>query len=153
MGHADLAAEFLAEIETAIRKHQWAYTKDTSLYQVIVITSAACGIISLFLGATHHAVAAGVLGGATTVASVLTQTLHCIKAQGWQDRFRAELEGIRIQFIYEHASAPTPEELAELGKQYRELVSRMSQEWERIISSQAGGLNLNLGKKKTKAQS
>lgn len=148
--HADLAAEFLMEIEAAIKMHRRAYTKDTSLYQVIVIVSAGCGIVSLFLGATDHAVAAGVLGGATTVASVLTQTLHCVKAQGWQDRFRAELEGIRIQFVYEHASAPAPDALAELGKQYRELVSRMSQEWERIISSQAGGLNLNLGKKNTK---
>lgn len=82
------------------------------------------------------------------MASVLTQTLHCVKAQGWQDRMRAELQGLRIQFVYEHGSAPTADALADLAKQYRELVSRMSQEWERIISSQAGGLNLNLGKKK-----
>lgn len=147
----DLAAEFLAEIDQGIRKHQRAYTKDTSLYQIIVIVSAGCGIVSLYLGATGYGVAAGVLGGVTTVASILTQTLHCVKAQGWQDRMRAELQGLRIQFVYEHGSAPTPDALADLGKQYRELVSRMSQEWERIISSQAGGLNLNLGKKKPKS--
>jgi hypothetical protein len=147
----DQAAPFLKEIEAEIKRHRWAYTKDTTLYQAIVILSAGCGIVSLYLGATGNGVAAGVLGGVTTIGSVLTQTLHCVKAQGWQDRFRAELQGIRIQFIYEHGSAPTPEALADLGWQYRELVSRMSEEWERIISSQAGGLNLNLGKVRKKA--
>jgi hypothetical protein len=145
--HEELSAEFLAEIEAGIDKHEWAYTKDTSLYQIIVILSACCGIASLYLGATGRGVEAGILGGATTVASVLTQTLHCVKAQGWQDRMRSELKGLKIQFVYEHGSAPTPAVLADLGKQYRELTSRMSQEWERIISSQAGGLNVNLKKK------
>jgi hypothetical protein len=59
---------------------------------------------------------------------------------------RAELDGIRIQFVYENASAPTPEALAGMSKQYRDLQSRMSQEWERILSSQSGGLNLKLPK-------
>jgi hypothetical protein len=83
------------------------------------------------------------------MGSILTQTLHCVKAQGWQqDRMKAELDGIRIQFVYEHGSAPTPEALEDLGKQYRELQSKMSREWERIISSQSGGLNLRLPKAK-----
>jgi hypothetical protein len=150
--HEELAAKFLAEIDTAIQTHQSAYTKDSSLYQIIVIVSAGCGLVSLGLGAADHGVAAGVLGGATTAASVLTQTLHCVKAQGWHDRMKSELQGLRIQFVYEHGSAPTPEALADLGKQYRELISRMSQEWERIISSQAGGLNFNFGRKKKKPQ-
>ena len=140
----DLSAEFLAEIESAIKKHQCAYSKDTGLYQTIVILSAICGIVSLFAGAMGQSVLAGVLGGATTLASVLTQTLHCVKAQGWQDRMRAELEGIRIQFVYEHGRTPAPDALANLGKQYRELISRMSKEWEKILSSQGGGLNIRL---------
>lgn len=57
---------------------------------------------------------------------------------------KSELEAIRLQLVYEHASAPTPEDLAELSRQYRDLTIRMSKEWERIISSQAGGLNLRL---------
>lgn len=147
--HEELATEFLDEITKAIKKHGFAYTKDTTAYQLIVIASAICGFLSLIWGTAYNdAVTAGVFGGVTTIGSVLTQTLHCVKAQGWQDTMRAELEGIRIQFVYEHGSAPTPDALADLGKQFRELQSRMAREWERIISSQSGGLNLRFAKKK-----
>ncbi len=145
----DLADRFLAEIEAAIRKHAKAYSKDAGLHQSIVIVSAACGLLSLVAGAADKAILAGVFGAFTTMASVLIQTLHCVKAQGWQDRMRAELEGIRLQFVYEHGSAPTPEALAGLSKQYRDLQSTMSKEWERILSSQSGGLNVRLSKIKS----
>jgi hypothetical protein len=144
----DLAAKFLAEIEAAIGKHEKAYSKDARWHQSIVVFSGACGLFSLAAGASGQALLAGVLGGVTTMGSFLIQTLHCVKAQGWQDRMRAELDGIRIQFVYENASAPTPEALAGMRKQYRDLQSRMSQEWERILSSQSGGLNLKLPKPK-----
>lgn len=147
----NLAANFLAEIEAAIGKHANAYAKDARWHQSIVVISGACGLFSLAAGASGQALAAGVLGGVTTMGSFLIQTLHCVKAQGWQDRMRAELDGIRIQFLYEHASAPIPEALAGMSKQYRELQSRMSQEWERILSSQSGGLNLRLPKPKPPA--
>ena len=143
-----LAGEFLAEVEAAIDKHAKAYSKDARWHQLIVILSGACGLLSLAAGAGGKALLAGVLGGVTTMGSVLTQTLHCVKAQGWQDRMRAELDGIRVQFVYEHGSAPTPEALADLGKQYRDLQSKMSKEWERILSSQSGGLNVRLSKAK-----
>jgi hypothetical protein len=145
---SDLSAQFLGEIEGAIGKHGRDYSKDAGLYQAIIVVSAVCGIVSLFAGAIGYSVLAGVLGGTTTIASILIQTLHCVKAQGWQDRMRAELEGIRIQFIYEHGGAPTPDALASLGKQYRDLLSRMSKEWEKILSSQGGGLNIRLPKTK-----
>ncbi|MCP3383023.1 hypothetical protein NLM31_21890 [Bradyrhizobium sp. CCGUVB4N] len=148
----NLSATFLTEVEALIAKHSWAYTKDAGLYQSIVISSAICGILSLFAGAVGYSITAGVLGGATTIASVLTQTLHCVKAQGWQDRMKAELEGIRLQFIYEHGGVPTPEALADLAKQRRDLVSQMSKEWEKILNSQGGGFNFRLqrGKKGSK---
>lgn len=143
--HEQLVADFLAEIETAIRVHTKAYRKDAFWYQLIVVASAISGLLSLILGTAFKSPAvAGIFGGATTIATVLTQTLHCVKAQGWQDRMKSELEAIRLQLVYEHASAPTPEDLAELSRQYRDLTIRMSKEWERIISSQAGGLNLRL---------
>jgi len=145
----DLAGKFLAEIEAAIDKHAKAYSKDAFWYQFIVVLSAVCGLLSLIIGtATKNAVAAGIFGGVTTIGSFLTQTLHCVKAQGWQDRMKAELDGIRVQFVYEHGSAPTAEALADMSKQYRELQSKMSKEWERIISSSSGGLNLRLSKTK-----
>lgn len=144
----DVASEFLAELKAAIGKHAKAYSKDARWHQFIVIVSGACGLLSLAAGASGEALFAGVLGGVTTMASFLIQTLHCVKAQGWQDRMRAELDGIRIQFVYEHASAPTPEALAGLSRQYRDLQSKMSQEWERILSSQSGGLNVKLPKPK-----
>lgn len=140
--HETRAAEFLREIADAAKGHEWAYTKDSLAYRSIVIGSAICGVLSLIFGtANGNAVVASVFGAITTIASVLTQTLHCVKAQGWQDRMQTELDGIRIQFVYEHNSDPTPEALAGLAKQYRELKSKMSKEWERVISSQSGGLN------------
>ena len=139
----------MSEIQAAIDKHAKAYSKDAFWYQFIVVLSAVCGLLSLIIGtATTNAVAAGVFGGVTTIGSFLTQTLHCVKAQGWQDRMKAELDGIRVQFIYEHNSAPSSEALADLSKQYRKLQSEMSREWGRIISSQSGGLNLRLSKTK-----
>jgi hypothetical protein len=109
----ELAGEFLTEIKGAIDKHAKAYTTDAFWYQFIVILSAICGLLSLIIGtATNNAVLAGVFGGVTTIGSFLTQTLHCVKAQGWQDRMKAELDGIRIQFVFEHRSAPTPEALS-----------------------------------------
>jgi len=145
----DLNVKFLAEIEAGIIKHRAAYKWDSFWYQGIVITTAICGLLSLMIGtALGSAVWAGVFGGVTTIGSFLTQTLHCVKAQGWQDRMNAELEGIRIQFVFEQNSNPSPEALAQLAKQYRELQSKMSKEWERIISAQSGGLNLRLGKSK-----
>ena len=143
----DLNAKFLAEIEAGITRHEAAYKWDSYWYQGIVITTAICGLLPLIIGtAVGSAVWAGVFGGVKTIGSFLTQTLHCVKAQGWQDRMKAELAGIRIQFVFEHNSDPSPEALAQLAKQYRELQSKMSKEWDRIISSQSGGLNLRLAK-------
>ncbi|QOZ33259.1 hypothetical protein [Bradyrhizobium sp. CCBAU 53421] len=144
-----LADEFLAKIQAAMDKHAKAYSKDARWHQLIVIVSGACGLLSLAAGSAGQALLAGVLGGFTTMGSVLTQTLHCVKAQGWQDRMRAELDGIRLQFVYEHGSAPTPDALAGLSKQFRDLQSKMSKEWERTLSSQSGGLNVRLPKPKS----
>lgn len=144
-----LAGEFLAEIETAIDKHAKAYSKDARWHQFIVILSGLCGLLSLAAGAGGQALLAGLFGGVTTMGSFLTQTLHCVKAQGWQDRMRAKLDSIRVQFVYEHGSAPTSEALAGLSKQYRDLQSTMSKEWERILSSQSGGLDVRLPKPKS----
>ena len=151
--HEQLAEEFLEEVERGIRENSWAYWKDASLHQFIVIASAVCGLISLYFGASKgDPVLAGVFGGVTTIGSFLTQTLHCAKAQGWQDHMKTELEGIRVQFVYENASAPTHEALSDLARQYRDLKSRMSQEWERIISSGSGGLSLRLPRTRTSAE-
>ena len=146
--HETLVSEFLAEINTAIEEHRKAYHWDTFWYQSIVIVSAICGLLSLIFGTAYgDAKLAGVFGGVTTIGTVLTQTLHCVKAQGWQATMKTELEGIRFQLIYEYASAPNPEDLTALSKQYRDLKSRMTNEWQRIISSQGSGINI---KRKTK---
>ncbi|MGT2501258.1 hypothetical protein ACVOMS_11285 [Bradyrhizobium guangxiense] len=92
--HEQLVADFLAEIETAIRVHTKAYRKDAFWYQLIVVASAISGLLSLILGTAFKSPAvAGIFGGATTIATVLTQTLHCVKAQGWQDRMKSEARG------------------------------------------------------------
>jgi uncharacterized membrane-anchored protein YhcB (DUF1043 family) len=141
--HETLIGEFLAEITQAIEIHRKAYKRDTFWYQLIVVVSAICGLLSLIFGtAENNAKLAGIFGGVTTIGTVLTQTLHCVKAQGWQSAMKTELEAIRLQLVYEHASAPSPEALVELSKQYRDLKSRMAVEWQRLISSQSGGINI-----------
>lgn len=83
---------------------------------------------------------AGFFGGLTTIGTVLTLTLHCVKAQGWQDRMKTEIDAIRLELVYEHGSAPDEEGLASLSKKLRELKVKMSEEWEKIISQQPGRL-------------
>src|ERR1700694_562373 len=134
-----LVGEFLAEINHAIKTHGKAYKWDTFWYQSIVVASAICGILSLIFGtAAGDPKVAGIFGGINTIGTVLTQTLHCVKAQGWQSAMKTELEAIRLQLVYEHASAPSAEALTELSKQYRDLKSRMAAEWQRLISTQSG---------------
>jgi uncharacterized membrane-anchored protein YhcB (DUF1043 family) len=150
--HEVLVDDFLAEISRAIEEHRKAYKWDTFWYQAIVVVSAICGLLSLIFGtAEGNAKLAGVFGGITTIGTVLTQTLHCVKAQGWQSAMKTELEAIRLQLVYEHASTPSPEALVELSKQYRDLKSRMASEWQRLISSQSGGINFRRKSNKTSA--
>ena len=151
--HEALVGEFLAELNTAIETHRKAYTWDTFWYQSIVVASAICGILSLIFGtAANDPKVAGIFGGITTIGTVLTQTLHCVKAQGWQSAMKTELEAIRLQLVYEHASAPSAEALADLSKQYRDLKLRMAAEWQRLISSQPGGINLKSKRSKNAAE-
>ena len=138
--HEALVAEFLTEINKAIETHSNAYAWDTFWYQSIVVASAICGILSLIFGtAAGDPKVAGIFGGITTIGTVLTQTLHCVKAQGWQSAMKVGLESIKIQLVYEQqASTPSAEALAGLSKQYRDLKLRMAAEWQRLISSQSG---------------
>src|SRR5260370_8473499 len=99
--HEALVAEFFAEINQAIETHRKAYAWDTFWYQLIVVASAICGILSLIFGtAAGDPKVAGIFGGITTIGTVLTQTLHCLKAQGWQSSMKAALEALRLQFVY-----------------------------------------------------
>jgi hypothetical protein len=77
-----------------------------------------------------------VLGAVPSVATILTQQLHCIKAQTWHDRMATELDGIRTQLLYELKPGATSDDVAALAKQLRSISVKMTDEWEKVISAE-----------------
>lgn len=148
--HQERVAAFLAELKDAIDLHKASYRWDTFWYQFLVVGSAVAGILSLVFGMwLKQPALAGAFGGLTTIATVLSQTLHCVRAQAWQARMKTEIDGIRLQLVYEHGSSPTPDGLTNLSQQLRALRLRMTEEWEKIISVQPSGFGSKQAKKKS----
>jgi len=79
--------EFLQRLTREIVSHtRWRHW-DSGLYQFLVIGSAIAGFFSLWFGllaANHnnsnYGLAAGVIGALTSVGTILSQQLHCVKA-------------------------------------------------------------------------
>jgi hypothetical protein len=144
--HETRTAQFLAELTDAIKSHVRRRTWDAGLYQFLVIGAASAGFLSLYVGTVNEsAVWAGVIGALTSVATILSQQLHCVKAVNWHERMATELDGIRLQLVYECSSAPDVDQLAELSKQLRNVKLKMTAEWEKITSAQSprlGGISL-----------
>ncbi|WP_316233761.1 hypothetical protein [Bradyrhizobium sp. SZCCHNPS2010] len=136
VAHKERVDNFLAELNEAIASHRRSRRFDSGLYQFLVIGATIAGIASLAVGALlHDGPLAGIIGALTSVATVLSQQLHCVKAQNWHDRMVAEIDGIRLQLLYEHQSSPNEESLAKLSNQLRNVRSKMTAEWEKITST------------------
>ncbi|MEH2480488.1 hypothetical protein V1282_003845 [Nitrobacteraceae bacterium AZCC 2146] len=148
--HQKTIDAFLAELITAISSHNTKRWWDAWLYQVLVIGAAIAGFASLTFGmmangGNDYGKWAGIIGALTSVATILSQQLHCVKAINWHERMRVELDGIRLQLIYEHQSIPSAAELSDLSKQLRNVKLKMAAEWERATSGpgpKLGGISL-----------
>jgi hypothetical protein len=128
--------DFRAELESTIESHRGQRRFDSFLHQFLVIGAALAGFASLCAGLLHYPITAGSIGALTSVATVLSQQLHCVKAQNWHERMATEVEGIRTQLLYELKSNPNLDDIAPLAKQLRTLKSKMADEWERVTSNE-----------------
>jgi hypothetical protein len=131
---------FLKKLDKEIKFHHRRRAFDSALYQFLVIGSAVAGFAALAFGliARDHpgfAVWAGSVGALTSVATILSQQLHCVKAVNWHDRKSVELGVIRDKFLFKNNSAPDATQLAELTDEVAELNMRMLDVWERITST------------------
>ncbi|MCG2637549.1 MULTISPECIES: hypothetical protein [Bradyrhizobium] len=134
---------FLRKLSEEIGSHRRRRTFDAGLHQFLVIGAAIAGFAALALGliaknSPEHATWAawaGATGALTSVATILLQQLHCVKAVNWHDRMAVELDVIRDKFLFKHNSAPSEAELAELVEEVAELKMRMLDAWERIVST------------------
>jgi hypothetical protein len=144
--HDKRMSQFLAELTDSIKSHRRRRKWDSGLYQFLVIGAASAGFLSLYVGTVQgSAVWAGVIGALTSVATILSQQLHCVKAISWHERMATELDGIRLQLVYECNSAPDVDQLAEFSTQLRNVKLKMTAEWEKVTSAQSarlGGISL-----------
>jgi uncharacterized protein YihD (DUF1040 family) len=131
---------FLKKLDRAIAFHAWKRSFDAFLYQFLVIGAAVAGFTALALGLmagdnSKYGVWAGVVGALTSVATILSQQLHCVKAVNWHDRLAVELDVIRDKFLFKFNSAPTDQQLSDLTDEVAELKLRMVEAWERITAT------------------
>lgn len=144
--HQRRVAGFLKELTEAIESHSRKRSFDAALYQLLVIAAAIAGFGSLVSGLWYQSAAwAGIIGALTSVATILSQQLHCVKAVDWHHRMEVELDIIRRRLLYEHQSEPNEFELAALSKQLTDLKLKMTDAWEKVTSVQPTALgNLQL---------
>jgi len=131
---------FLLKLTETIKSHNRRRTFDAGLYQFLVIGSAIAGFASLTFGLAAHdhkeyAIWAGAIGALTSVATILSQQLHCVKAVNWHDRMAVEMEIVRDKFLYKYKSSPNEAELSELSEEVANLKLKMVEAWEKISSS------------------
>lgn len=133
-------AAFLAKLNQSIRWHGWKRTFDAWLYQFLVIGAAVAGFLALAFGLLaegdpKYSFWAGAVGALTSVATILSQQLHCVRAVNWHDRMIVELDIIRDKFLFKFNSAPTGEQLSEMTDEVGGLKLRMVEAWEKITAT------------------
>jgi hypothetical protein len=131
---------FLERLTKDIKLHARLRRWDSGLYQFLVIGSAIAGFASLTFGLiatkeNHFGIWAGAIGALTSVATILSQQLHCVKAVNWHYRMAVQLEVIQAKFLDKYKSAPNDEELAALSEEVSNLKLRMLDVWEKVTSS------------------
>src|SRR5216683_549724 len=136
------AEDFRRRLTQEIASHTHLQRWDSGLYQFLVIGSALAGFASLSLGLhataandSRYGVWAGAVGALTSVATILSQQLHCVKAVSWHRRMAVQLEVIRAQFQDKYKSTPSDEELAALSEEVSNLKLRMLDVWEKVTAS------------------
>ena len=134
------AKDFLRRLTNDIDSHSRLRRVDSGLHQSLVIGSAIAGFASLSFGLlaakdNNFGVWAGCIGALTSVATILSQQLHCVKAVNWHQRMAVQLDVIRAKFLDKYKSAPSDEELAALSEEVSNLKLRMLDAWEKATST------------------
>ena len=132
--------DFLQRLTKEIDSHTNLRRWDSGLYQFLVIGSAIAGFASLSFGFfaakdPQFGIWAGIIGALTSVATILSQQLHCVKAVNWHNRMAVQLDVIRAKFLDKYGSAPSAEELAALSEEVSTLKLVMLDVWEKVTTS------------------
>jgi len=133
--HQERVAHFRKGLTDDIRTHTNLARWDSGLYQFLVIGAAIAGFVSLAVGTLGDSAKwAGIIGALTSVATILSQQLNCVKAINWHQRMVVELDGILLQLLNESQLLPTEAELAEMSTELRAVRIKMAYEWERVTN-------------------
>jgi hypothetical protein len=125
------------ELDTQIADHRRTGRFDSFVHQGLIIGAAFAGFVSLIVGlVAKQPELAGIIGALPSIATILTQQLHCVKAQNWHARFATELAGIRTQLLYELKATASDADVAALAERKRTLEEKMTAEWEKVTTSQ-----------------
>jgi hypothetical protein len=141
--------DFLADLNRKITTHERCRRVDAGFYQFLVIGAALSGFASLGAGLYYKSPeVAGVIGGLTSVATILAQQLRCVKAIDWRYRASIELEAIKSKLMFEGPADDA--RVAALSAEVRELERRMTDDWEKATSGQTPQLgDVSVRKKKS----
>jgi len=136
----DARIAFLKKLDDGIWTHGWKRTFDAWMHQSLVIGSAIAGFGALTLGIIakdhqEYAVWAGGVGALTSVATILSQQLHCVRAVNWHDRMSVELDIIRDKFLFKFKSSPTDQQLSDLTDEVAKVKLAMIEAWEKITAT------------------
>jgi hypothetical protein len=148
MAVANKADDFLADLNQKITAHEKYRRVDAGFYQFLVIGAALAGFASLTAGLYYKSPeVAGVIGGLTSVATILSQQLRCVKAIDWRYRSSIELEAIKSKLLFEGSADEA--RVAALSAEVRDLERRMTEDWEKGTSGQTPQLgDISVRKKK-----
>jgi hypothetical protein len=133
-------AAFRKSLDDSIRVHGWKRRFDAGMHQTLVIGSAVAGFAALAFGLLakdhpEYALWSGTVGALTSVATILSQQLHCVKAVNWHDRMSVELEIIRDRFLFKFMAEPTDIQLSEMTDDVAKLRLKMVEAWEKITAT------------------
>jgi hypothetical protein len=123
------------------RMRLWDAIWHQGLVIAAALSSIASGVAGLYYG---KAGLAGVFGTVPAAATLLIQTLQCVRAQNWHERMAIEIEGIRRKLEFE-VGTPTPADIANASKELTALAAKMTAEWAKKTDEQHVDLRAGRG--------
>lgn len=109
---------------------------DAIWHQALVIIAALSSIASGVAGIYYSkAGLAGAFGTVPAAATLLIQTLQCVRAQNWHERMATQIDGIRRKLDFE-VGTPTPADVANASRDLTALEQAMIAEWAKKTDEQ-----------------
>jgi hypothetical protein len=116
--------------------HQRMRSWDAAWHQTLVIVAAlssiASGVAGLYFAKPGLA---GVFGTVPAAATLLIQTLQCVRAQNWHLRMATGIEAIRRKLEFE-VGDPTSADVANASKELTALEALMAADWSKKTDEQ-----------------